>query len=157
MNIKKILFLVTLTVLPTMTDAVDNKTRVKHRNYTTKAHKVKTIEVLATKYNPVKAQCNNDPLTTADLSKIHLGKLRRGQLRWIAVSRDLLKDFNYGDTVKVSCENKKLCGEWVIHDTMHQRWTRRIDFLVPTKDKLDFDAPIKVRIMKVIKNKEMLS
>lgn len=104
------------------------------------------IELLATKYNPVKEQCDNDPLITADLSVIDLNKLNRHELRWVAVSRDMLDYFNYGDTIHIECENENLNGQWVIHDTMNPRWNNRIDFLVPFDDKYEFNKPIKVTV-----------
>ena len=86
--------------------------------------------VTATKYHPVKNQCYGNPLITADGSKINLSELKSGKIRWIAVSRDLLKYYNYGDTVIVMTDNKKISGRWIIHDTMSSRYKRRIDFLL---------------------------
>lgn len=106
------------------------------------------FEVLATKYNPVPEQCDSDPLITADNSKIDLDMLSKHNLRWIAVSRDLLSIFNYGDTITVHSDNHKLNGDWIIHDTMNKRFTNRIDFLVPLNDNYDFHKPIKLLICK---------
>lgn len=99
---------------------------------TKSAAKIKTIghRVLATKYHPVKRQCSGNPLITADGSRINLKKLKAGKLKWIAVSRDLLKHYNFGDTVLVISENKRISGKWVIHDTMNSRFKRKIDFLL---------------------------
>ena len=46
----------------------------------------------ATTYNAEVNQCDSDPLTTADGSRIDLDKLANGQLRWCALSRDLIWD-----------------------------------------------------------------
>lgn len=108
----------------------------------------RTFEVLATKYNPVPEQCDSDYLTTADNSKIDTIKLNRHELKWIAVSRDLLNHFNYGDTILVDSENENLNGEWVIKDTMNRRFTNRIDFLCPLNDNYKFDRPINLTITK---------
>lgn len=108
----------------------------------------KSITVTATKYNAVEAQCDGDPLVTADMSKIDLKKLKHNRIRWVAVSRDLLKRFNYGDTIKIECSNEKLNGYWVIHDTMHTRFKNRIDFLVTLNDEFNFFEPIEVHITK---------
>ena len=47
-----------------------------------------TTHVTLTCYQPVKSQCNNQPLVTADGSKINLHHLKRGRIKWCAVSRD---------------------------------------------------------------------
>lgn len=86
--------------------------------------------VTATKYHPVKTQCHGNPLITADGSRINMKDLKSGKIRWIAVSRDLLKYYNYGDTVIVITDNKKFSGKWVIHDTMNPRSRKSIDFLL---------------------------
>ena len=46
--------------------------------------------VTLTYYQPVKEQCNSQPLITADGSKINLHHLKQGKIRWCAISRDLL-------------------------------------------------------------------
>src|SRR5688572_4566736 len=59
-----------------------------------------TLEKL-TIYNPTTDQCDADPFVTASNQKINPGKLRSGAIRWMAVSRDMLKrwggNLNYGD------------------------------------------------------------
>lgn len=111
-------------------------------------------EVLATKYNPVPEQCWGDPTITADMSKIDLEALDRHELKWIAVSRDLLSYYSYGDTVLVNSSIERLNGKWIIHDTMNKRWTNRIDFLVPLNDKYEFHAPTNMTIVRVGRVKE---
>lgn len=97
----------------------------------------KKIKVTTTVYNPVKSQCDSDPLITSDCSKIDLEKLNRGKIKWIAVSRDLLKTVKYGDKVKlVSKSDPNINGVYTVHDTMHKRWKRRVDILTPTNKKL---------------------
>lgn len=107
-----------------------------------------SYQVLATKYNPVPEQCDEDPLITADNSLINLDKLNNHDLRWIAVSRDLLDIFNYGDTVVIDSENHRLNGEWIVHDTMNKRFSNRIDFLVPLNDRYEFHKPLTLNIRK---------
>ena len=95
--------------------------------------------IIATKYNPVKEQCDSDPLITADGSKINLKKLNSRELHWLAVSRDLLQEcgYHYGDTVIVVSDDPQIDGkEFVIRDTMNPRWTKRIDILSPIGDSL---------------------
>ena len=55
----------------------------------------------ATTYQPTEAQCDSNPLTTADGSKINPDYYQK----WVALSRDLLSrwggQFNYGDTLDI--------------------------------------------------------
>lgn len=139
----------TLTSSITETEVVSVKRKVNNINIevckdTTVSHKL-----LATKYNAVEAQCDSDPLITADNSKINLKHLNKNNLRWVAVSRDMLKYYPYGTVILIECENNKLNGYWEVHDTMNKRFNKRIDFLVPEDDNLDFDKPIEVKITKV--------
>ena len=46
--------------------------------------------VTLTYYQPVKAQCNSEPLVTADGSKINLRHLKQGRIKLCAISRNLL-------------------------------------------------------------------
>lgn len=89
--------------------------------------------VTGTVYNAVKSQCYGNPLVTADGSKIDKTKLENGEIKWIAVSQDLLKrGLKYGDKVEVrNINNPKYAGIFEIHDTMNSRFTSYIDFLVP--------------------------
>lgn len=95
--------------------------------------------VTGTYYNAVEGQCDATPLITADGSKIDLVKLKNREIRWVAVSRDLLSrwggPFNYGDTIVIENKKKELCGRWVIHDTMNKRFKNRMDFLVALGNK----------------------
>lgn len=86
--------------------------------------------VTATMYYPVSSQTDSDPNITADGSKINTNKA--SELKWIAVSRNLLKrwggELDYGDVVEISGAGKK-DGTYEIHDTMNKRFKNRIDFL----------------------------
>ena len=89
-------------------------------------------KVTVTVYNPTVEQCDSDPYITADNSEIDLKKLKQGKLKWVAVSRDLLKNgvVKYGDRVKINCkEDPTLSGVYIVHDTMHPRWTKHVDIL----------------------------
>lgn len=91
-----------------------------------------TLETL-TIYNPTRRQCDNTPLITASNRKINLVKLQRQELRWIALSRNLLKrwngSFDYGDTVLLTAGDPQIDGLWVIHDTLNKRYENRGDLL----------------------------
>ncbi len=84
-------------------------------------------------YNPVEGQCDSSPLITANNSRIDLDKLRRNEIRWMALSRDLLKrwngEFNYGDTVVLDAGDASIDGLWVINDNMNKRFKNRGDLL----------------------------
>lgn len=84
-------------------------------------------------YNPVTNQCDADPLITANNSRIDLEKLRHNEIRWMALSRDLLKrwngEFNYGDTVLLDAGDAAIDGLWVINDNMNKRFRNRGDLL----------------------------
>ena len=96
------------------------------------------FEILGTHYHPVTAQCDSDPLITADNSKINLRKLLKKKIRWVALSRDLLKrwggPFDYGDTLYVYHHNEHINGVWHVHDAMNYRFRKRVDFLTHKKN-----------------------
>lgn len=87
-----------------------------------------SLEVTATCYHPVKAQCNSRYWETA--TQAIIDTLHPEKHRWIAISRDLLnKGFDMGDTVVV--EGTWIYdGKWIIQDKMNKRWSNKIDFLV---------------------------
>jgi len=87
------------------------------------------INVKATMYHPVEAQCDDTPLITADGSKIC--PISVSEWNWIAVSQDLLKKnggiFDYGDKVYVKGTHKD--GVYTIRDCMNKRKKFQIDIL----------------------------
>ena len=100
-------------------------------------------EVIATSYHPVEGQCDSTPLITADNSYIDLTLLKQGRIKWVAVSRDLLKRwggcFNYGDTIYVFSHESRLRGAWVIRDCMKEGYVNKIDFLFSPNSRI-FDT-----------------
>lgn len=104
------------------------------------------LTVTVTQYNPVIEQCDEDPLVTADNSKIDLGKLKRRQIRWVAVSRDLKETFKYGDIIelKVIEGDQRINGRYIVHDTMNPRFTKRIDILTAEGEKLGFWSNVEI-------------
>lgn len=102
--------------------------------------------VIATYYNPTRSQCGGNYLITASNDKIDLHKLKSGRIRWVAVSRDLRRQYNFGDTIIVKSNIKKLNGKWVVKDIMNKRHKNRIDFLSYEKNFLP--NPSKVLITK---------
>jgi hypothetical protein len=99
---------------------------------TLKVRKTFTLDTL-TVYNPLRQQCDNDPLVTASNNKIDLSRLRNGELRWMAVSRELLSrwggELKYGDTLTVNAGDIEIDGDWIIQDTVNKRFTRHGDLL----------------------------
>lgn len=87
--------------------------------------------VTVTYYQPVKEQCNNDPLTTADGSKINLHHLKQGKIKWCAISRDLLYLFPKGKPKRIYIEG---FGVYEVKDVMNKRHTHRVDILIHPKD-----------------------
>ena len=85
---------------------------------------------------------------TASGNRISVKILNAGKLRWVALSRDLLRHYHYGDTIIVISDNPKLGGKWVVMDKMHQRYRNRIDFLTPSGNNLGMLKPTKVKIKK---------
>lgn len=83
---------------------------------------------------------------TASGKKIDIKELNSGNLRWVALSHDLLKHYNYGDTITVISNNSKINGKWVVMDKMGRFHRRRIDFLTPTGNDLGLVKPLKVKI-----------
>jgi len=89
-------------------------------------------DALATVYNAVPAQCNNDVLHTASMFKLNLGDVL--SQRVIAMERTFMKELGlkYGDVVYVEGTGK-WDGPWQIQDTMNKRFAgmHKIDILVP--------------------------
>ncbi len=101
--------------------------------------------VTATVYNPVEGQTDDSPLATADGSKIDLKKLKKKRIKWIAVSRDLLKDYEYGAKVKITCTSyPSINGTYEVHDTMNKRFSNRIDILSAEKDSVGLYKEVKI-------------
>lgn len=86
-----------------------------------------------TVYNPTVKQCDRTPLVTASNSKIDNVKLGKQEIRWMALSRNLLKrwngKFHYGDTVMVNSGDPAIDGFWIIKDTMNKRYKNYGDLL----------------------------
>lgn len=101
----------------------------------------------STYYHPVKSQCDDNPLVTADGTKISLNKLKSKKQRLCALSRDLLKlGFKYGDIIYI----EELKTYYIVADTMNKRFTRRIDILVHPSHKMEYS---KLTIRKVNKKR----
>jgi hypothetical protein len=111
----------------------------------------------ATTYQPTVAQCDSDPYTTADGSRINPNNMQK----WVALSRDLIyceerqkifKDtthwrglYSFGDTIIVWSEkHPQINGEYAVHDCMHWDYKNSLDFLGVVKPKLGIGKDIKL-------------
>lgn len=95
--------------------------------------------VTLTTYNPTKEQCDDTPLITADGTKIDLDKLKKGEIKYCAVSRDLLWCLPF--KTKLYIEGH---GVYEVRDTMNKRFGRCIDILQHTGQKNFKKTKIKV-------------
>ena len=98
--------------------------------------------VTLTTYNPVEAQCDNDPLVTADGTKIDLNKLKKGKIKYCAVSPDLLWALPYGSILEIEGH-----GLYIVKDTMNKRFDHCIDILQHMDEK-NFKKT-KVKVVKI--------
>lgn len=114
----------------------------------TKDTKVVT-HVTLTCYQPVAAQCNADYLHTADNSFIDLKKLKRGELKWVAISQDLIWLIPMGSKVKITDEKTGKCyGTFTVKDKMNKRWNHRMDILIhPNSPERIYAENIRVEVV----------
>lgn len=105
-----------------------------------------TTHVTLTCYQPIKAQCNDQPLLTADGSKIDLKHLKNGKIQWCAISRDLIWLFPKGKPKRVWIEG---FGIYEVRDLMNKRHKHRIDILIHPKNSKRIKLEnVKVKILK---------
>lgn len=108
-----------------------------------------THTLRATKYHPGRGGAG---WVTASGSRIDPAKLKRYEIRWVALSHDMFRKhgFRLGDSIKVTCERvPALNGIWVVKDKMGPRLTKRIDFLLPYRDTIGFVNSTTVDIEKL--------
>jgi 3D (Asp-Asp-Asp) domain-containing protein len=118
----------------TLLDEADSKPKIKEDTIQTKEIPYKKLK--ATYYNPVQAQCDGNPLITATGYRINLKKLKRNEIRVVALSRDLLKQYPYNSEIYVHSP-VHLRGCWRVEDTMNKRFSNRVDFLAYGKVDVD--------------------
>jgi len=108
-----------------------------------------TFTVTASVYHAVKEQCDSDPYTTAYM--VTIDKSNPDKHRFVALSRDLLKVFNPGDTIQVH-GTWTYDGLWIVADKMNARFNNSIDFLI-TKGQFEhkFDGVV---IKKYVNNQK---
>lgn len=124
---KRILFIVILFTL-----SIVSKAQITH--------------VTLTYYQPVKEQCNSEPLVTADGSKINLRHLKHGKIKWCAISRDLLWLFPKNRPKQIYIDG---FGIYQVRDIMNKRWHHRVDILIHPKDSKHIKLEkVKIKIIK---------
>lgn len=130
---KKIIYLLVVVVgLLAPVGATSSGGDVQQKPLYVKSDKNFILNAL-TIYHPVSKQCDSSPLITASNAKIDTAQLRNQNLRWMALSRNMLKrwkgEFKYGDTVMIQSGDKAIDGLWIIQDTMNKRFKNRGDLL----------------------------
>lgn len=107
--------------------------------------KKKTItHCVVTVYHPVRSQTDSSPLVTSDGSKINLHKLKRGEIKWCAISRDLLWMFPKGKPKRILIEG---LGIYEVRDTMNKRFDHRVDILVHPTNRKMMNKKLKITIL----------
>ena len=99
--------------------------------------------VTLTTYNAVTSQCDNTPLITADGTKIDVKKLKKGKIKYCAVSRDLLWCIPLGSVVHIEGH-----GYYEVRDTMNERFDHYIDILQHTSQKNFKKSKVRVEVVK---------
>ena len=108
--------------------------------------KAQVTHVTLTYYQPVKEQCNSEPLITADGSKINLHHLKQGKIKWCAISRDLLWLFPKNRPKRIYIDP---FGIYQVRDIMNKRWNHRVDILIHPKDSKRIKLEkVKIKILK---------
>ena len=108
--------------------------------------KAQTTHVTLTYYQPIKEQCNSEPLVTADGRKINLHHLKQGKIKWCAISRDLLWLFPKNRPKRIYIDG---FGIYQVRDIMNKRWNHRVDILIHPKDSKRIKLEkVKIKILK---------
>ena len=99
--------------------------------------------VTITTYNAVRSQCDRSPLITADGTKIDHNKVKSGEQKIVAISRDLLYAIPLGSVIYVEGH-----GYYEVRDTMNSRFKHRIDILQHSSKKNFKKNNIKIKLVK---------
>ena len=110
-----------------------------------------TTHVTITTYNAVRSQCDRSPLITADGTKIDNRKVKSGEQKIVAISRDLLYAIPLGSLIYVEGH-----GYYEVRDTMNSRFKHRIDILQHSSKKNFKKDKIKIKLVRkpIKKDKE---
>ena len=107
--------------------------------------------VTITTYNAVRSQCDSSPLITADGTKIDHNKVKSGEQKIVAISRDLLYAIPLGSIIDIEGY-----GRYEVRDTMNSRFKHRIDILQHSSKKNFKKDKIKIKLVRkpIKKNKD---
>ena len=110
-----------------------------------------TTHVTITTYNAVRSQCDRSPLITADGTKIDHNKVKSGEQKIVAISRDLLYAIPLGSIIDIEGY-----GRYEVRDTMNSRFKHRIDILQHSSKKNFKKDKIKIKLVRkpIKKNKD---
>lgn len=101
-----------------------------------------TTHVTITTYNAVRSQCDSSPLITADGTKIDHRKLKSGEQKIVAISRDLLYAIPLGSIIDIEGY-----GKYEVRDTMNSRFNHSIDILQHSSKKNFKKNNIKIKLV----------
>ena len=99
--------------------------------------------VTITTYNAVRSQCDRSPLITADGTKIDHNKVKNGEQKIVAISRDLLYAIPLGSIIDIEGY-----GRYEVRDTMNSRFNHSIDILQHSSKKNFKKNNIKIKLVK---------
>ena len=102
-----------------------------------------TTHVTITTYNAVRSQCDRSPLITADGTKIDHRKVKSGEQKIVAISRDLLYAIPLGSIIDIEGY-----GRYEVRDTMNSRFKHRIDILQHSSKKNFKKDKIKIKLVR---------
>ena len=99
-----------------------------------------------TVYQPVRSQCDSQPLITSDGSKISLKELKNGNIKWCAISQDLLYLFPRDKPKRIWVEGY---GMYEVKDVTNKRFRHSVDILIHPKNSLRINkSNVKIKIFK---------
>ena len=122
-----------------------SKTAIMHIKHNA-SKKYTVTHITLTCYQPLRSQCDNDPLTTSDGSKINLKHLQQNKIRWCAISQDLLYLFPKDKPKIIWIDGY---GIYEVKDVMNKRYKHSVDLLIhPSNSKMIKLDNVKIKIYK---------
>ena len=101
--------------------------------------------VTLTCYQPVVGQCDSDPLTTSDGSKINLSHLKSNKIKWCAISQDILYLFHTRKNRRIYIEGY---GVYEVRDVMNKNKHHHVDILQhPSNSTMILKKGVKIKIL----------
>lgn len=90
-----------------------------------------------TTYQPVVSQCDSDPLTTANMTKVDLKRLKNGTQKLCAFSYDVKYKYKlrFGDKFDLYTSKGEYLGRYTFCDHMNRRIKNTCDIMISPDDK----------------------